>query len=278
MIVGNLRKGKQAHRSAPTLELVRMMKLYRKNTKITMSVQGDGLELLEHSLPHPHYYNRKTDNHYYISFIIKGNFTTAKGYAYINDILARFALTLPLNQIFLDYVNTPLDDAYDLSQFQGLRSIKTIKDYTKVTSGRDNTFWAIKLYTEALIKENGEGNLVAYSLISAYAHNVFKTIERSTLKAKVRSIWNWYDARGWTIPKRSEKTMEETKMTRSEHLRNVKKEEARRNRANVINLITGLMSNEYKKKSGAWHFGKIAEVAKLTSKTVAKIIKEYENE
>jgi ATP-dependent Zn protease len=112
----------------------------------------------------------------------------------------------------------------------------------------------------------------------AFAHFVDRAKDKSTLKAKCRSIWNWYNDRGWTIPKRYDKTMEETMATRSEHLRNVKKEEARRNRANVINLITGLMADEYKKKSGSWHFAKIAGAVKLTSKTVAKIIKEYEKE
>jgi len=176
------------------------------------------------------------------------------------------------------------DKGIELSLFQGLKSVVRHKDYERVDVGQDNLFWAIKLYTEDLIRNYGEHKEVAYSLIESFAFSRFvdRAKDKSTLKAKCRSIWNWYNERDWTIPKRYERDRktyyEDTKMTRSEHMKNVKKEEARRNRANVINLITGLMSEEYKKKSGAWHYGKIAEAVKLTSKTVAKIVKEYKNE
>ena len=243
-----------------------------------MSAQGDGHELFEYDLPFPSSYKRQDSNTYHISFIIKGNFTTQKGSEYINDMMARFALTMPLNSMWLEHVNTPLDEAHDLKMFQGLKSIQKIKDYTKTTSGKDNTFWAIKLYTEALIRERGEGNLIAHSLISSYAHKLFSNIEKSTLRAKVRSIWNWYDARDWTIPKRSEKTMEETKMTRIENMKKINADKIDRNYRKVVNLLTGLFSDDFKKKSGAWHYGKICEELHLSPNTVKKYIKEYEDE
>ena len=46
----------------------------------------------------------------------------------------------------------------------------------------------------------------------------------------------------------------------------------------VINCITGLMAETYKKKSGSWHIGKIAEDTQLTPKTVSKHIKAWEKD
>ena len=275
------KKEKQAHYRTAILEFVKSMKVYTKNTKISMSVQGDGSELFEYALPFPNSYHRQNRNTYTISYIIKGNFTTKAGYEYVNDIMARFALSVPMTNMWLDYVNTPLTEAYDLKQFQGLKSIQKIKDYTKVTSGKDNTFWAIKLYTEELIKEGGEGNLVAHSLISSYAHRLFTNVEKSTLRAKVRSIWEWYDARGWTIPQRYERDRktyyEDTKMTRTENMKKINADKAEKNYRAVANLLSGLFSTDYQKKNGKWHIGKIAVAVSMTEKTVSKYIKEYES-
>jgi len=257
-----------------------MSELYNNNTKISIKIKGDGSEIFDYNLPHPLNYYRRSDI-YTIEYIINGFFHTNNSIAYLNDILARFTLSMNVLETKVSRADAT---GIELSLFQNLKSIVRHKNYESVDIGQDNIFWSIKLYTEDLIKECGEGNLVAYSLLESFAFARFidRAKDKSTLKAKCRSIWNWYDDRDWTIPKRYDKTqkqyLEETMATRSEHLRNVKKEEARRNRANVINLITGLMSYEYKKKSGSWHFSKIAEAVKLTSKTVAKIVKEYENE
>jgi len=49
-----------------------------------------------------------------------------------------------------------------------------------------------------------------------------------------------------------------------------------KSRRKVLNAITGLMSEMYKKKSGAWHIGQIAKDTNLHRNTVSKYIKEYE--
>ena len=41
----------------------------------------------------------------------------------------------------------------------------------------------------------------------------------------------------------------------------------------VYNILTGVLAETYKKKSGSWHIGKIANDTKLTDKTVSKHIK-----
>lgn len=78
------------------------------------------------------------------------------------------------------------------------------------------------------------------------------------------SNWNWV-----------KKPKEEVMATRRERaLLNAEKRE-REARNKVINCVTGLMSSEYKKKSGAWHIGKIAKDVNLTEKTVSKHLKAY---
>jgi len=178
-------------------------------------------------------------------------------------------------------VTSSEDEGIELSYFQGLKSVVRHKNYESVDIGQDNIFWAIKLYTEDLIKESGEGNLIAYSLIESFAFARFidRAKDKSTLKAKCRDIWNWYDERGWTVPKRKRKlTDEELKVTRSENAKRVAQQKADKNYKTVVNLLTGLFNDEYKKKNGKWHIGKIASAVGMTEKTVSKYIKEYENE
>lgn len=258
--------------------------MYKKNTKIAITIRGDGSEIFDYSLPHPHeYYRQDQDEQIYtIKYFIDGVFNTNKGYEYLNDILARF--TLSMSVLRSNVIRTEEDDAigYKLNQFNGLKSVVGHKNYEAVNCGMDNLFYAIKYYTEDLIRASGEGNLVAYSLIESFAFARFidRAKDRSTLKAKCRSIWNWYDARDWTIPERGTRTLEqyleETMATRSEHMIKLNEKRASENYKKVVNIITGLFNDEYKKKSGAWHIGKIADELGLNRDTVSKYIKEYQ--
>ena len=146
--------------------------------------------------------------------------------------------------------------------------------------GKDYCFWAIKLYTEDLIRQFGEGTPIPSHMIEDWAYIQFSDHKKgkSTVRAKCRSIWNWYDLKNWELPKytrqRKTKNDKELLMTRQERaLKNSeKRQEDARNK--ILNATTGLMSNIYKKKSGSWHIGKIAEDTNLSSKTVSKHLKE----
>lgn len=164
-------------------------------------LNGDGNEIFDYSLPHPATYER-SGSVYTLEYFIKGTFLTMKSIAYLNDIIGRFSLSCDI--LRAEAVATAELGRIDLKAFQGLNSIPRPKAYDTVDVGLDNVFWYIKLHTEALIRKSGEGNLVAYSLIESFAFNNFidATKDKSTLSAKCRSIWNWYDARGWTIPSR----------------------------------------------------------------------------
>ena len=65
-------------------------------------------------------------------------------------------------------------------------------------------------------------------------------------------------------------------MTRQERARSNAKAKAEKARKAVINAVTGLYADEYKKKSGAWHIGKLAEVTGLHRTIVSKYLKQWE--
>lgn len=141
----------------------------------------------------------------------------------------------------------------------------------------DFIFWAIKFYCEDLIRS--QGMATAEQLID-FAYNNFEGRERSTLKAKCRSVWHWYDQRDWQLQessyKRKTKDDKELFLTRQERaLENARMAEER-SRRKVMNIIKGLMAADYKKKSGSWHIGKIAADTGLHRDTVSKHIKELE--
>jgi len=70
------------------------------------------------------------------------------------------------------------------------------------------------------------------------------------------------------------KTAEELKVTRQERAKaNTEAREAKA-RAKVLNAVTGLMSEVYKKKNGSWNVSQIAEDTQLDRRTVSKYIKE----
>lgn len=253
------------------------MKLYNKNTKLSITIQGDGSEIFDYSLPQPHNYFRN-DNRYTIEYTLNGYFGTNKSYAYLNDIIARFTLSM---KVLDTKISSSDSEGIELASFQGLKNIVRHKNYEAIDIGLDNIFYAIKYYIEDLIRESGEGNLIAYSLVESFAFARFidRAKDKSTLRSKCRNTWNWYNNRDWTIPARKRKlTDEELKVTRSENAKRVNQQRIDKNKKAVINCITGLYANELKKKSGAWHIGKIAERLAMNRETVSKYIKEHEND
>ncbi len=236
------------------------MKLYQKNTKISITIEGDGSEIFDYSLPLPHHYTRNGDI-YTIEYTINGFFSTNKGIAYLNDILARFTLSM---RVLRTQVTSSEDEGIELSYFQGLKSVVRLKDYERVDVGQDNIFWSIKLYLEDLIKESGEGNPIAYSLIKSFAFARFidRAKDKSTLKAKCRSIWEWYDERDWTIPKRKG-----LGMSRQEAGINAAKKNAEKTKAKIQKAIAGL---EFMKEK--INIANVARDAKVSRNTAKKYL------
>ena len=241
-----------------------LMKLYNKNTKISITIRGDGSEIFDYSLPQPHNYIRTSSERYTIEYYLFGDFfCTNKAGAYLNDILARFTLsmnvisaTAKINKEAITHKPLKL---YDNNQFNGLRSIQKFKYKETVDVDKDNVFWAIKLYTEDLIKKSS--GMVAYSLLEsfAFAHFVDRAKDRSTLKAKCRSIWNWYDERDWTIPTR--KGLGMSRQEGAEKARELLQIKTKQKVTNAIQLL--VFKN---KKVNANSISKESGVSRVTAK------------
>jgi len=238
-----------------------VIELYSKNTQISITLRGDGQELFEYGLPYPHTYDRQNDDVYRISYVLNGLFNTNQSHSYLNDILAR--LTLSMSVVSLETSNSD-DNGIELSQFQGLKSIARAKNYEKVDNGQDNVFWSIKLYTEALIKESN--GLVAYSLLESFALDSFRdrAKDKSTLKAKCRSIWNWYNDREWIIPTREGKGM-----SREEAGINAGAKNAEATKAKVLGAIEALKFLQEK-----INIANVAKHAGVSRNTAKKYLKE----
>ena len=251
------KKVKQAYRRSAILKLVPLMKLYKKNTKLSITIQGDGQEIFDYSLPHPINYTRN-GNAYTLEYALKGYFSTKSSYEYLNDIIARFTLSM---KVLSTNITSTKDDGIELSYFRGLKSIQRANNYEKGDRGEDNVFWSIKLYTEDLIRQSGEGNLIAYSLLESFAFSRFieRSKDKSTLRAKCRGIWNWYDEREWTIPTRQGKGM-----TKEEAAKYSAAKNAATKKAKVIGAIEAL--NFLQEKLSIANVSRQAQVSRDTAK------------
>ena len=217
--------------------------------------------------------------------MIDGHFGTKLGYAYLNDIIARFSLTLDVKERLRhppEDKDKQHDYIYRLKAFQNLKSMtkKFVPRLQGMDNKDDNTFWELKLWIEYSIQNNGgEGHFVAFELLLEHALEFYEFKDTSTGKAKCRNIWNWYDKRGWTyhvLKRTSSKTEEEILMTRQERARSNAKAKAEKARKAVINAVTGLYADEYKKVNGSWHIGKIASATGIHREAVSKYLKQWE--
>lgn len=241
---------------------------------------GDGSELLENNLPTPHHYKRNNSRSYNVAWLIDGYFHTNKGIEYLNDIVARITLTVPINQrLYYSPINPPKDiTPYKLQAFQNAISLKTqfIKQAIKHENelSKDKVFWAIKFQAESLIRQfNG---WFEYEILEAWANNIFEVgqdvKDRSTLKAKCRSIYAWYETKEFQIGRRrSNKTKEEIKMNRSEHMKLVNEKRKLENKEKVLMAASSLT---VKKKNGSISIAAVAEQTELDRRTAKKYLEE----
>ena len=242
---------------------------------------GNGTEWIDQGLPIPTYLEH-INKGYLIAWAIDGYFGTSQGIQYLNDIVARVLITFSdlkpkrlLHKPKIENASHYFPKIYKLKELQKLKSLRNkIKAPTRADNFEDHIFWSIKLYCEDLIRSQG---LPTFSQLEDFAYSNFNHKDKSSLRSKCRSIFNWYEANNWKLPyQRKTKTAKELKMTRQERAKTNTEERANKAKTKVINAITGLMATTYKKASGAWHIGKIAEDTNLHRETVSKYIKEIE--
>ena len=257
------------------------MKVYQKTWLYFFLYDAIGDEFVEYNLPAPNYLLHAQKG-IFIGWMINGYPGTNKSREYFNDIIARFIIAykqnkperLPYKPNFDREALINTATSYELDLFQNLPSLywaNKKKIWSADSVGTiDQIFWAIKIYTEELIKEFGEGVPVPYELLQDFAfRNFFDRKDKSTLRAKCRNIWNWYNERGWTIPKRKE-----WKMTRSERAKENAKLKKQRARAILLGFIqNNLLANEYIKTDGTWNISKLSKATKLDPKTIRKHLK-----
>lgn len=177
---------------------------------LSFQIHGDGSELFEYGLPIPNHYERSNNASYKVYWHVDGYIHTKKGRDYLNDIVARFSgafriarrLDVPSSPEFL---NPPELVRARLGQFGGLPSLRSNRSVKELNSSKyeDNVFWAIKLEAIMRIRVNG---WLDRSSLEDWATDVFLVGEhvkdRSTLRAKCRSVYDWYEARNWRIDER----------------------------------------------------------------------------
>ena len=234
---------------------------------------ANGDEFVEYNLPAPNYLLHSY-NGVFIGWLINGYPGTKESREYFNDIIARFIIAykqhkperLPYKPNLKKDAIKDLNKTHELGDFQNLPSLywaNKKKIWSADSVGTiDQIFWAIKLYTEELIKEFGEGSPVPYELIQDYAfNNFFDRKDKSTLRAKCRNIWNWYNERNW-------------KMTRKERALTNAKSIKEKKRRQILNAITGIMRDEYIKNDGTWNVYKLTKDLGMSKNTIKRHLKE----
>lgn len=243
-------------------------------TLLSINIQGDGAEMFEYNLPTPNNYYRYKEESYTIEYILNGVFWTKQAAEFYNDVLLRFNQSMKINKIKTKIIKSK-KDKHELKDFMNLKSLSKTIFIPRTNKNEDEVFWALKLFVEHYIMKE---NFIAYSTLENYAitHYYDHTKDFSTLRAKCRSIWNWYEAREWKPTRKERKfTDKELKMTRVEHMKQVHKDRTEKTRKKIVNTITGLFADEYKKKNGKWNLSKIAKDLNINRDTIAKYITEY---
>lgn len=267
------------------------MQLYQNvcTTWLYFYLRGTGNEFLDYKLPFPNVL-KHINSGYFVGWQINGYPGTKEAREYFNDIIARFLITFkeyyPEKLSFTPkadkYTHVDFKNSYELKQFQNLKSIQTpkkIQQRAENVNTIDQVFWAIKYHTEELIQEMG---FVPYEMLEEFAYRHFYYKEKSTLRAKCRAIWDWYNNRDWTIPqqKRTRKTQseEELFMTRSERAKKNSAMIKDQKRKIILNTLTGIFANEYKRKNGSWNISKLSRDLKMSDNTIRKHLKEIQGE
>ena len=146
---------------------------------------------------------------------------------------------------------------------------------------KDKIFWAIKFYVEDIIKQQGENIPIPYQTIEEFAFKRFNKKEKSTLRAKCRTIWCFYNKKDWVIENyepprwnyKRKMTQKEYEMTRKENIIKINKLRAIDKKKKVEQAIESL-----KFLNERISVRKVAEYAKVSTKTAQKYLKELKEE
>lgn len=151
---------------------------------------------------------------------------------------------------------------------------------TNKETAYDPIFWAIKLWLEMRIKEQGEGRIVPYSLLESWAFSMFedRAKDKSTLRAKCRDTWQWYDDRSWTNTSwyiYEKKDEGEVMATRQAHIAKVNQNRKLKSKLAIKTVLEDMFAREQiRYQNGKLKVNAIAELTGISSKTVGKYLKD----
>lgn len=217
-----------------------------------------------------------------IAYAIEGYFGTTKGTEYLNDIIARFLVTLKEcrpTRVLPERGTKGAEIRYypKIYKLKELQALKSLSNKKLPRAGADKfndfTFWAIKFHCEDLIKTQG---IVGSEQLIDFAVQNFEGKEHSTLKAKCRSVWNYYEQKNWTIPiPYTKKDKGEVMATRLEHIKKVNENRANQNRNKIKAILDDIfLQDNIKFKNGKYRVGEIAKLTNLHRETISKYLKE----
>jgi hypothetical protein len=242
-----------------------MSEFYR-NTWLHFKCSGDGSELFEHNLPQPHHYERYSDASYAIGWLVSGFFHTGKGIAYLNDIIARIALTMPIITRIEEAPRKAEATPIKLRHLQNAVSLPNDLQARIAPEGHyhDAVFWAIKLQAERYIRVYD--GWFDYQRLETWALDSFvPDKERSTIRAKCRSVWHWYEQRDFIIPTRRR----ESTMSREDAAKRAREALAAEKKAKVIGAVESMKFLQEKITAAG-----VARYAGVDRKTATKYLKE----
>ena len=242
---------------------------------------------------------------YYIGYKIEGYFSTQKNRKFLQDIIARFVITLAHegaqkveylhykpyldNKDIIhyneDYIYNLRDDiAPCLLSLQETKKRDKERDNLLATIGQytnseDELFDAIRFTIYDFVKMNGKDALT-YDYVETIAQVKYEIIGSkkgwSTAKAKAKAIYKWVKENyrvgtgknNWNY-KRKTKDDEELKMTRRENMMRINEKKKRENRKKVLDAV-----NELKSKNERVTIRKVASIANVAKATAEKYLKE----
>ena len=245
-------------------------KKYKKlTTLLILHINGDGEEIFEYNLPYPNAYTRLNEQEYIIEYYLRGVFWTKNSIEFLNDILLRFNISMQIKSVETKVINQ-VENELELKMFSSSSNLKSLSKTVfnpNAYKHNDSVFWGIKLFVEHYIRKH-KVNFIAYDTIFnfAYTHYVDHVKDFSTLKAKCRSIWNYYNEREWTTQlEYTKKDKEEVMATRLEHVQNLAQQKTTRTKI----LIKGAIE-ELKKQNKKITNTNIISITKLNKNTLTK--------
>jgi len=216
---------------------------------------------------------------YIVKFEIDGYFSTSKGVKYLQDAIARFVQTYGEEAVKLATPPRKTPDierekVIHLREFTANLDSLRQKIANKVplnVEAIDETFWAMKLWVE---RQLSQSRIPTECEIEAIGSTYAPHKERSTIRAKARSIYRWYALRGFEPTKDARKRFKGAKpMTRQEACRVANQAKTARVKAKIEQAV-----NVFKMQNEKITVRKVAEFAQVGHTTAAKYLKELRSQ